>query len=967
MATDIDQMPIDGIEDYDQYDQPGPDDTADQDFGALQMFDSNASSMPYSSQVASGQAPEAVMSEDVPSSAPSKKSKRDKKSKKKRKGSHQYSDEPALSPALEDASVKNNPSEATNPNDLEAVGDAPRSDIEPDLASGDAAATLEAALATPGDPAGEGEETVIPSTQTKKKRKLSDSAEGKRRKKRRTRDDEADVVQGTQQSLITDDQAPPTLPEQEPEANDLENNAGENGTTEPTSQNSPSAARLGRSSHARESRRKKTTAKRSDETDQMELDAAEVTGLQNEDPTEQVETEALGEQHHADTTAELLAAQLENEPDVESLAREAWNEHVGSQANGAEVGLVHNGEAADQDVPTQTQYPENELGVYDVPDSPTRAEEPPSTASKKTRATRAKKSKPTYFEQSPDIEESVRALAELPSPAAATPRPRKRKQPASRAAKSAPAAAPEKLSQSMHGASDDDDEDGGRGRRNRMAGYTQGRFSDQELARIRKAVESFRVENDLEQHTVNEMIQAPGGTTAGDTHAQLWVRIFAECPDRHRQKVINITRKKFHNFVARGTWTTDQDTELSDLIRVHGTKWSKIAAIINRHPEDVRDRYRNYVVCGDNQKKDAWDEDEEARLTQFVIEAMQMIDNMRQEQPNRELLQRPYEELIDWQEISEKMGRTRSRLQCITKWKSLNIKTHGKDKLVSKDPESNITFRVEKARRQIAAMDDAEKYRLVLAIRDTAAVKESKIPWQRLCDKGFRSKWHRYTQVLLWKRLKQAIPGWETKSVLDCAQALVEYYNQNGELPDVVDGTYDAAEEMQVVQGIPSSSAPSKASGPKGKNRSAEFVTDSDGDEEQDEEAEGEQNGGTEGAAEADDPNELKIDPALMAQPPSAQKESPALRSPTKEADLFRKTPRKGASSIADPIEDDHEEGVPDPTQDNEAQDEMIAQLQAHSAPEAIMDDGQAPLPGDMSDSVMDDMEDVPARIMATG
>lgn len=194
------------------------------------------------------------------------------------------------------------------------------------------------------------------------------------------------------------------------------------------------------------------------------------------------------------------------------------------------------------------------------------------------------------------------------------------------------------------------------------------------------------------------MVHAPGGTTAGDEHAQLWVRIFAECPDRHRQKLINITRKKFHNFVARGTWTAEQDAELNELISVHGTKWSKIAALINRHPEDLRDRYRNYLVCGPYQRKDAWDEAEEARLTQYVIDAMEAIDELRGSEPNHHLLTRSYEELIDWQNISERMDRTRSRLQCITKWKSLNVRVNGKDKLLSGEPDAQISFRLEKAR-----------------------------------------------------------------------------------------------------------------------------------------------------------------------------------------------------------------------------------------------------------------------------
>ena len=259
------------------------------------------------------------------------------------------------------------------------------------------------------------------------------------------------------------------------------------------------------------------------------------------------------------------------------------------------------------------------------------------------------------------------------------------------------------------------------------------------------------------------MIQAPGGTTAGDLHASLWSRIFDECQDRHRQKIINVARKKWHNFVARGTWTTEQDAELTGLIGVHGQKWSKIGALINRHPEDIRDRYRNYLVCGDNQRKDTWNEAEEGRLTQYVIEAMEAIDELRSMQPSREMLKKPYEELIDWQHISERMDRTRSRLQCITKWKSLNIRTHGRDQLASNQPDSQISFRLEKARRQIAQMPEEERLRLIMAIKDTQAGTEAKVPWQRLVDKQFRNSWHRTTQVLLWRRMRSTVLNRQVK------------------------------------------------------------------------------------------------------------------------------------------------------------------------------------------------------------
>ena len=335
-----------------------------------------------------------------------------------------------------------------------------------------------------------------------------------------------------------------------------------------------------------------------------------------------------------------------------------------------------------------------------------------------------------------------------------------------------------------------------------------------------------------------QMIQAAGGTTAGDDHAQLWVRILETCPDRHRQKIINITRKKFHNFVARGTWTKEQDQELADMIAIHGQKWSQIAAIINRHPEDVRDRFRNYIVCGDSQRKDAWNEGEEKRLTQYVIEAMEAIDELRAMDPDRDLLKKPYEELIDWQNISERMDRTRSRLQCITKWKSMNIRTNGSDKLASGQPDAQISFRLEKARRQLSAMPEEERFRFVLAIQATNASTEAKVPWQRLVDKTFRNQWHRTTQVLLWRRLKMRIPEYQEKSLRACADYLVELRSQSEHLPDVEDELFDVSDEMAFMEGMASSGTQgSSGGGSKGKKKvpvknfqSEEYAMDSEED-----------------------------------------------------------------------------------------------------------------------------------------
>ncbi|OTA86903.1 hypothetical protein M434DRAFT_40409, partial [Hypoxylon sp. CO27-5] len=151
-----------------------------------------------------------------------------------------------------------------------------------------------------------------------------------------------------------------------------------------------------------------------------------------------------------------------------------------------------------------------------------------------------------------------------------------------------------------------------------------------------------------------------------------WSRIVATCPNRGRQKVINQCRRKFHNFVARGTWTPEQQEELKKMYELHGNSFAVIGKLINRHPEDVRDRVRNYVVCGDNRRVQPWTFEEEDKLRSIITEAFEAIRAQRQKTGDES--QEPEEDLIDWQMVSERMDRTRSRLQCIQKWKLMNRK-----------------------------------------------------------------------------------------------------------------------------------------------------------------------------------------------------------------------------------------------------------------------------------------------------
>ncbi|KAM3527465.1 hypothetical protein MY4038_006334 [Beauveria bassiana] len=614
---------------------------------------------------------------------------------------------------------------------------------------------------------------------------------------------------------------------------------------------------------------------------------------------------------------DVEAAEMER--DVAAMARQAWQEHINTQASQQPDAEMTDAASigAEVQAETQAEVPTNatfeaaaEAPADEVTSTPRR---PPSTR---------KKSKPTYFDQ-PFTDASLEAFEQLPSPSAMTPKPRRTKKATSKKG-------PRRQRKAGREADLYSDEAP-------RASYTEGKFSEEELSRVAHALESFRVENNLEQSDVNDMIQKPGGTSAGEAHAQLWLRIFAECPDRRRQKVINVCRKKFHNFVARGTWTWEQDIELSGLINLHGKKWSYIAGLINRHPEDVRDRYRNYLICAGAQKREAWTEDEEARLTRFVQESMKLVDDVRATDPvkEEELRGKSYEELIDWQLISGQMERTRSRLQCITKWKAMNLRINAEDKLASADPDSSTPFRLEKARRQLEDMPDTEKFRMVLAIKSVSASTAARIPWQKLGDKKFRNTWHRSTQELVWNRLVKSVPGSQMMTARDCAQYLADKYSQEGGLPDISGGGWDDEEEMTLISQISSRNKEFR------QGVSKEKLTQEDmrGDEDE----------------LADETLEMQIDPALDALtevPQSGQKATPAKRTQNGKRPLARKPKRR-----VEPIEESADIVAEAEEADGDDIDE--SSHRKRKTPTKFKNSRAATAPS----SDMDDMEDIPARV----
>ncbi|KAK3937148.1 hypothetical protein QBC46DRAFT_268199, partial [Diplogelasinospora grovesii] len=285
--------------------------------------------------------------------------------------------------------------------------------------------------------------------------------------------------------------------------------------------------------------------------------------------------------------------------------------------------------------------------------------------------------------------------------------------------------------------------------------YKTGLFDATEKAQVARAVERFRENEGLSQAEVNQLIHENPQSSKNPALSRLWSNVTEACPTRQRQKLINWCRQQFHNYVARGTWTQEQDDELDGLIRIHGTKWSLIGGLINRHPMDARDRYRNYLICRGKVKKDFWSAEEEEQLCKVVRTAVEKIRTTLGTKTNKSA-----EELINWQQISEAMGLTRTRLQCMTKWKHLRTTEAIPDDIATVLP-TGTSWRLERIRSELRGMPADDKYRLVRFIHHSGIRNSRKIPWwdKELKD-VFSKRYQPYTLMVAWARLKHAVPDW---------------------------------------------------------------------------------------------------------------------------------------------------------------------------------------------------------------
>ncbi|KAE9369317.1 hypothetical protein N431DRAFT_485242 [Stipitochalara longipes BDJ] len=298
-----------------------------------------------------------------------------------------------------------------------------------------------------------------------------------------------------------------------------------------------------------------------------------------------------------------------------------------------------------------------------------------------------------------------------------------------------------------------------------------GKLPNDQVDVISAAVEEFREENGFSQVEINDLIQK---NAKADT-VGLWKHIYEQVPDVPHRSVQQMCRRRFHNFEARGQWTEEQDQELQDAYEKYPAKWKQIGEMLNRFSEDCRDRWRNYGVCGDNMRKDVWDKEEEERLKEVVQECIESIREMKRVSTDARDKAKSDESLVDWNVVSQNMYHTRSRLQCLQKWKKMKER----EEVIINDPELakpiSETWRGEEAEYIARKMTAKEKLLLLYAVRESGAGREGKIPWRRIQEE-VPGRPRKMTIKIAFRQMRQHIEDNEEMALQDIVDLLVDAF-----------------------------------------------------------------------------------------------------------------------------------------------------------------------------------------------
>ncbi|KAF4554547.1 Myb-like DNA-binding domain-containing protein 1 [Elsinoe fawcettii] len=194
-----------------------------------------------------------------------------------------------------------------------------------------------------------------------------------------------------------------------------------------------------------------------------------------------------------------------------------------------------------------------------------------------------------------------------------------------------------------------------------------GPFTAAEVAKIEETVVEYCESNGKSEAEFKEMIRPDSSDKSGG--AEVFSLLVDTLGGRSRKSIRQFCRRKYST-AHRGPWTPEEDADLKEAYEEKPGNWVHIAQLLGRLAEDCRDRWRDYV--GNPARNDGiWTAEEESELEHAVAKCIARMRENRLKLGQGDAEDVDLEANVNWQVVSDMIGKSRSRIQCRYKWSKL--------------------------------------------------------------------------------------------------------------------------------------------------------------------------------------------------------------------------------------------------------------------------------------------------------
>ena len=122
----------------------------------------------------------------------------------------------------------------------------------------------------------------------------------------------------------------------------------------------------------------------------------------------------------------------------------------------------------------------------------------------------------------------------------------------------------------------------------------KGKFDEKEKKKIFDSTCSYMYENGLSIEDLRTILKEK----QVKTKESIWTKIASHIPDRSVKSIKDFIARVIDDRNNKGKWSQEETENLITLVNNKGKKWKEIAELLERNPENVKDKYKS--IGGDN-------------------------------------------------------------------------------------------------------------------------------------------------------------------------------------------------------------------------------------------------------------------------------------------------------------------------------------------------------------------------------